>query len=332
MQSDISITFVVLTYNHAGYVLEHLDSIAYLVRKFDQVEKHDLVVTDDASRDSTVVQVSRWLDENRKLFRNVTSYFGLDNVGTCKSFLRATENIKTGYVKVTGGDDLYSEEDIFSEVRRLGGADIIGSKPLVLIDGELHRFHKINLIHALANSVYSDRPFKDMLIGHGSIYTPGLIYSAALISDIRVRDFVSNFVLVEDHPTWIAISEYYPAVKYRLSNVILVYYRRTLGSAYLIAGNRVFVDHLNCRKYLLATETQPLNRLIIRNRIWQMTSCPSQLKKFCDFGKLVFTLKLMLHLPSAINNFRMLFVDLDSHMRHYGRIKNVVERLGSRKD
>lgn len=324
LQTEISLTFVVLTYNHSGFVLEHLDSIGYLISKFDQTEKHDLVISDDASGDSTVLEVSRWLDEHRKLFRNVTTYFGSYNLGTCKSFLRATENIRTEYVKVTGGDDLFSGEDIFSELRRWGGAQIIGSQPLVLIDGVLHRFHRFNLIYALANAVYSDKQFRDQLVGQGCIFTPGLIYSAVLINDRRVRDFVSRFSLVEDLPSWIAISEYFPKVKYCLSNANLVYYRRTPGSAYLIAGSRVFSDNLECREYLLDTEKHLFNRLLIRNRIWLMTSCPPRLKILCNVGRLVFAVKLLFRLPSVLNNSRLLFVDLDTHARHYRRISDRV--------
>lgn len=322
--NDILLTFVVLTYNHSGFVLEHLESLSYLIQKFSQDGKHDLVISDDASKDSTVLETSNWLKKNRNLFRCVTTYFGSSNVGTCKSFLRATQNIRTEYVKVTGGDDLYSDEDVFTEVCRFREAQIIGSQPLVLTDGILCRFHKFNLLHAMANAVYSGKPFRDQLVGHGVIFTPGLIYSAELISDHRVRNFVEKFSLVEDFPSWIAISEYYPKVKYRLSSANLVYYRRTPGSAYLIAGSRVFVDNLKCRQYLLATEQRIFNRLLIRNRIWQMTHCPPQVRKFCDIGRLIFAIKVIACFPSVLVNLRKLFVCLSSHVRHYDLIK---ERL-----
>ena len=325
MQTDGSLTFVVLTYNHADFVLEHLESVAYLIRKFAQTGTHDLIVSDDASEDSTVLEVSRWLDENKNLFRNVATYFGSDNIGTCKSFLRATENIRTAYVKVTGGDDLFSDEDIFSEMQRWGDAHIIGSQPLILIDNAFRRFHKFNLVYALANSVYSDKPLREQIVGHGCIFTPGLIYSTALITDARVRDFICKFILVEDLPSFISIAEHYPVVKFRLSSANLVYYRRTSESAYLIAGSRVFSDDLECRKYLLKTEKSAVNRLLIRNRIWLMTSCPPKLKNFFDIGRAVFVLKLMFHLPSAIKNIILLFfVDQGRHARHYNRIRENV--------
>jgi len=318
LKSNPTITFIVLTYNHAGCALEHLESIANLIRKYNQIKIHDLVISDDASQDSTVPEVSLWLKNNYQIFLNVTTYFSSENVGTCQSFLRATKCIKTTHIKATGGDD------IFSELKNSGGADIVGSQPLILIDDELYRFHKINLIYAIANSVYANGPFKDQLVGHGSIYTAGLIYSKHLICDERIRGFISKCLLVEDFATWIAITEHYPSVTYRISKVNLVYYRRTQGSAYLIAGGRVSNDQLKCRQHLLDIEKNSFNRILIRNRIWILSKCNHRLRAFFDFGRLVFVVKLMFKLPSALSNFGLLFVDLEKHRRHYERIKNRV--------
>lgn len=235
--------------------------------------------------------------------------------------MRATQNIRTEYLKVTGGDDLYSDEDIFSEVFCFRDAQIIGSQPLVLTDGILRRFHRFNLLHALANGVYSGKPFRDQIIGHGCIFTPGLIYSSVLISDPRVRSFVEKFSLVEDFPSWIAISEFYPNVNYQLSSANLVYYRRTSGSAYLVAGSRVFSDNLKCWQYLLDTESRFFNRLLIKNRIWAMTHCPPRVKSIFNFGRLVFAFKVIICFPSVLVNLGKLFVCLSGHLRHYDYIK-----------
>lgn len=324
---DVSLTFVVLTYNHSGFVLEHLESIAHLIQKYGKVQKVDLIVSDDASKDSTVLEISSWLELNRNLFRNVITFYGSENIGTCKSFLRATENIKTRYVKVTGGDDLYSDENIFSAICCCGDAQLIGSQPLVLVGGVLQRSHKFNLIHALDNAVYMGQSFRRRLIGPGCIYTPGLIYSAEIVSDKRIRDFISKFVLVEDLPIWIAVSEYYPSVKYQISKAVLVYYRRTANSAYLISGGRVFADQLACQEHLLATEKSEFNRLIIRNRIWLINNLNPRLRKFFDFGRLVFVIKLSFRLPLAIRNLVDLGKDFDKHSQHYRQISDRVALL-----
>jgi len=321
-----SITFVVLSYNHEDYILEHLESIAHLIKKYRQEKKHDLVISDDASKDQTVMLVSRWLEHNQYLFCNIVTHYGSENLGTCKSYLRATGNIRTDYVKITGGDDLYSEEDIFSVVRHAGNADIIGSQPIVLINGVLHQCHKIGIAYAAATAVYRDAPFRDQLVGHGSIYTPGLIYTQQMVTDINVREFIAKFELVEDLPFWIAISDYHPTVSYYISTQHLVYYRRTPDSAYLIAGSRVYSDHLKCRLHLLQSEKRSLNRILIKNRIWLMRHCPPKVRKFLDFGRFVFMLKLLTHLHRAIINIKTLSFDIVDHTRHYNYIRKKSHR------
>lgn len=320
---------MVLTYNHADYAVIHLESIAALVLKYNQIKLHDLVISDDASKDSTCEEVSRWLHGNRHIFRSVTVLFNLANVGTCQSFLRATENISTAYVKVTGGDDLFSDEDIFSELKKSGSAEIVGSQPLTLIDDELYRLRYFNILHAASNAVYGKKQFRQLLVKHSAIYTPGLIYSANLICDKRLRKFVGNYVLVEDRPFWIAISECYPSVKYWVSDRHLVYYRRTSSSAYLIAGREIYNDQLKCLQHLFDIETSTFSRFLIGNRIWLMNACPKQLKFLCDLGKLIFILELILKIPSFFFNIKLLYINVNKHKEHYNRMKSDAERIST---
>ena len=327
MENELSITFVVLTFNHADYVVVHLESIAAIVINYNQIKLHDLVISDDASQDSTTVEVSKWLNQNHQIFRSVTTFFNSKNVGTCNNFLKATENIRTAFVKATGGDDLFSDEDIFSELKKSGKAEIIGSQPLTLIEDELYRFSFFNILHAASNAVYANTHFRRLLVRHSAIYTPGLIYSANLICDERIRKFIGKYVLVEDRPCWIAITECYPSVKYWVSDKHLVYYRRTRMSAYLIAGRQVFNDQLKCLQYLSNIETSFFSRYLIGNRIWLMNKCPNQLKAFCDLGKLIFIIELILKFPSFLFNIKLLGINLKKHKAHYNRMKENAVRF-----
>lgn len=320
-----TITFVALTYNHEAYVLQHLESIAYLIRRYAQPKVHDLVISDDCSIDSTKRLVSRWIQANSKIFRNVTLYTSVENVGTCKSFLRATKNVNTDYIKITGGDDLYSDGDIFSMLINPDQLDIIGTMPLVLINDIVYRFHRHNIIHAVANAVYANKPFRKQLTGHGAIFTPGLIYASKLIADERIRAFIDGFDLVEDLPTWIAIAEFYPTVNYRVLHTNIVYYRRTPGSAYLIAGSRTFNDHLKCREYLYHSETKLWNKLIINNRLNSMKKNKFSKRFTFDFGKLIFCAELMLVLYNALMNIVDLRVSLHQHDMHLKLIKSKID-------
>ena len=317
-----TITFVALTYNHEAYVIQHLESIAYLIRKYKQPRIHDLVISDDGSIDLTEFLVSRWIQTNNEIFRNVTLYSSAKNIGTCKSFLRATQNISTDYVKITGGDDVYSNCNIFSLLTNPDKLDIIGTMPLVLINDVIYRFHRHNLIHAVANAVYANESFRNHLTGHGAIYTAGLIYAKKLIEDKWIRAFVDNFDLVEDLPTWIAIADFHPGARYGLQHTNIVYYRRTPGSAYLIAGSRTFSDQVKCREHLYKSETNFWVKLIIKNRISIMRNANSSRRYLLDVGKIIFCAKLIFALHIALTNLIKLVVDLRDHKIHLAMIRS----------
>jgi hypothetical protein len=60
-QSKPSYAFLILTYNHQEYILEHLESIRYLVETHGTGFDVDLIVNDDCSRDQTSTLVDHWL-------------------------------------------------------------------------------------------------------------------------------------------------------------------------------------------------------------------------------------------------------------------------------
>ena len=80
-----SFAFLVLTYNHQNYILEHLESIKYLVMTHGHNIDIDLIINDDGSKDETCGLVSRWVKSNTNLFRTVTTLFNPTNLGTCRS-------------------------------------------------------------------------------------------------------------------------------------------------------------------------------------------------------------------------------------------------------
>ena len=85
MKSDFS--FLVMSYNHEKYVVEHLESIKFLVEKYGKDLLVDLIVNDDASKDNSVVLIEDWVKHNSGLFRNVIKLYNEINLGTCQSLL-----------------------------------------------------------------------------------------------------------------------------------------------------------------------------------------------------------------------------------------------------
>ena len=80
-----SFAFLVVTSNHQDYILEHLESIKYLVQTHGADIDVDVIVNDDCSKDQTRSLVDWWLQINAGLFRHVKTLYNPKNLGTCAS-------------------------------------------------------------------------------------------------------------------------------------------------------------------------------------------------------------------------------------------------------
>jgi glycosyltransferase involved in cell wall biosynthesis len=63
LEKKILVSIVVITYNSSKYILETLESI-----KQQTYKNLELIITDDCSKDNTVVLCQDWLDVNKHGF------------------------------------------------------------------------------------------------------------------------------------------------------------------------------------------------------------------------------------------------------------------------
>ncbi|WP_151798774.1 hypothetical protein [Acinetobacter bereziniae] len=66
-----SFSFLILAFNHEKYIIEHLESIKFLVEMHAENIEVDLIINDDKSTDDTVFLINQWLQLNDILFINV---------------------------------------------------------------------------------------------------------------------------------------------------------------------------------------------------------------------------------------------------------------------
>ena len=132
--SNNSFSFLVLAFNHEDYIIEHLESIKFLVKKYAKKIKVKLVVNDDCSNDNTVILIEKWLLFNEDIFFSVIRIYNSHNLGTCKSLINMLEQVDTAHVKITAGDDVYSYENIFALSERMKRGEIASGFPLNLKD------------------------------------------------------------------------------------------------------------------------------------------------------------------------------------------------------
>ena len=222
-------TFVTITYNHAQYILAHLESICYQVEHFGQDYEVDLVITDDGSKDETVELVQFWLTEKKSLFRKVTFLHDMPNVGTIANLHRGLQAVTTKQVKYLAGDDLYYRYNLFEVV---GKWDMCATPTLPFQDDETiltdhHWNHKRLLLLSRKGNVKGVRK----LYQYEQVFqAPGMLMSADVQKDQKMWEFLSQFMYIEDVPMWYyLLNKREPAVTFHALAKPYILYRNNSG-------------------------------------------------------------------------------------------------------
>ncbi|QLI80508.1 glycosyltransferase family 2 protein [Chitinibacter fontanus] len=310
--------FVVITYNHQSYIIEHLESIKYQVEKYANGRLIKLIVSDDGSKDKTIQLVKFWLASNSQLFSEVIVKSDGVNRGTCLNYTSTWEFIDSEFFKITAGDDVYSKTNIFEFAEGVSGVDILSGAPLLLIDGVVVNDFSLNF-HLFAGARIYRNNFLARLEGLSVINTPSLFFNRKIIQIDGLVDFINQYKVVEDFPMQIKIGEAIPEVQFVQSTDVVVYYRRTSGSAYIVKNDLFSRDKKSLYEYLLSRKTGCLGRLLLRNRL------------FC-FGvqnklfRLVLNLNLIPYLLRLIPCFvhasqKAAGVSIGTHQEHYMLLK-----------
>ena len=321
VENKKSFTFVVLSYNHEKYIVEHLESIKFLLEKYSRYIDVDIVVSDDFSTDKTRELISFWLECHGFIFRNVVKIYNEKNLGTCKSVLNAISVVETDALKITAGDDVYSYENIFDYVFLEGGCAIRSGIPLSLIDGVVNE-NKVDVLNIIASQViYKNRPLIDRFSCLSNNNAPNIIYNKKYLIDEKVCLFLRDFDVVEDWPIQIGIASNYPTKKFDLIHKVFVYYRRTPGSIYIVASSRFHKDKVKCYFSLMKLAKSRFRLAFLSNRLYLFKKGSRILNKLINlsFYEYVFSLFSNFHL--VVYDYLKFESNCKLHQKHYDHIK-----------
>lgn len=198
--------FLTLSYNHEQYIVEHLESIKYVVEKYAGDEKCSLTLLDDGSKDSTCDVATRWLEENGGLFSRYDVFASDENQGTVRNFLRAIEAVYDSRFKILAGDDLYANADIFSFVGKKG----LSLTPVVPFydNGKVDRRLLFDFEFQISEMVKNARKgqlrryVKRLLLHENPIKAPGVFYDIDTLRKDGLADYIGQYRLIEDLPMW----------------------------------------------------------------------------------------------------------------------------------
>lgn len=316
-----SMAFLVLAYNHEDYIVEHLESIKYLIETYARDIFVDIVVNDDCSRDGTVELVDVWFSRNETLFRNVVKIYNKKNIGTCASVLNMLEHVTADALKLTAGDDVYSYENIFEYADIPDGVSILSGIPVGLVDGLLFENKKDILGVISSQIIYGGSPLLDRFKFLSNNNAPNIMYNKKFLMASRVMEFLRGFDVVEDWPVQISIAENFPGGEFCLVDKVFVYYRRTQGSTYIVAGSRFFGDKVRVFKYLIDGSSDFFDRLILRNRLFLFEAQSPLLNKVFNFSFYIFIVRCFFNFFPILTRLLGLKIDMSAHAVHYKKIR-----------
>lgn len=314
-------TFLALAYNHEKYIIEHLESIKYLVESYGSSINCKLIINDDCSKDRTVELIDEWLNQNPSLFHAVVKLYNKDNFGTCASVINMLAHVDTPYLKLTACDDVYSFENIFESMVLEDGVAILSGYPLALIGGELSLDKKDIYSIAASDVIYTNRPLIDRFKYLSNNNAPNIFYNHKYLTDERVLSFLKNFDVVEDWPIQIAIAENFPSAKYKQVDKVFVYYRRTLNSTYLVAGNRFYEDKCKAYNYLICKESNILYKYILKSRLLCFNLNNPHFNKILNIAFYKFVLSVIFKFLKINALQKKLDLKLVKHQVHYDFIR-----------
>lgn len=320
VENKRAFTFVVLSYNHKAYIIEHLESIKYQIVNYGREIKVHLVIADDGSNDTTVALARRWIDKNEELFYCIRIIDANQNRGTCINYTDTWREIHTDEFKITAADDIYAFESIFDIVAELTGFDAILSMPVLLINEKIV-VSKFEIYQAVASQIVFPN-FQERIKKLSNINAPNFFFGRRVIDSKKIYDFIRSFEVTEDFPMHIKMGEL--LVPFMLKQIfkVGVYYRRTQYSTYIVKKDDFYRDKIKIFKYLMNTEMHLLNWFLLLNRLLCFKINNKLIRRLLNLNIYIYFYKSILNIRKIKKNISQVNIDLKRCQLHYNLIRD----------
>ncbi|MBL7873749.1 MAG: glycosyltransferase [Cyclobacteriaceae bacterium] len=207
MTTQPNVSVIVATYNSSDFVIETLESI-----KSQTYPSIELIISDDASSDTTVALCRTWLDQHKNRFVKTTLLTVPVNTGVSANCNRSMAATGSQWIKFIAGDDVLLPtciEDNMSFVQDKPQIQILFSKVKVY----KNTFETTNFIRVVPdqypnNVMHPDMSasdqFKKLLLSDRISYTPSFFFKKEAV--LAVGGYDEANTAVEDYPMWLKLT------------------------------------------------------------------------------------------------------------------------------
>ena len=240
---------IVLTYNQETLVEETLNSIYN--QSFKNIE---LVISDDASKDSTQEVIADWIESHKDRFSNVVINFNKKNLGTSGNITVGIKLANGEFVKSIGGDDILLP-DAIEKMHDF----LVYNKEARFCASKIKMFYKKEENYITFDELPEKRVFKKLkesdvnkqlrlLCLHNSVPAPGTFFRASIFEDYGYYD--EKYASLEDWPQWLKFLLH--GERLFLLDEYTVLYRRHENAVSInplhSGNNKWLFDHINLYK------------------------------------------------------------------------------------
>lgn len=222
------VSIIIMSYNNDDYIEDTIKSI------YEQTYKNiELIIADDCSKNLDVEKfkliISKYNNEN---IRKVIIYKNKINLGTVSNCNKAISLASGKYIKFIGSDDLFYNKYVIEkllEYMKNNDLEILSCETEI---NDIYMNHieftdnYSNLKGCLNENRIDNKKLYNFLYEKGSmIDTTATIFSKSIFEKYGLFD--ENYLLVEDWPYWLKLSESNCVWGY--NNLTTVKYRKGLG-------------------------------------------------------------------------------------------------------
>ncbi len=218
------VSVVAVAYNSEKYIIDTLESV-----KRQTYKNIELIITDDASTDSTVKLAEKWIEDNGDIFNNVQLIKSNENEGITVNTNRGLKYVKGKYVILLACDDIILDRGIEYFVEFMMGNSLqIAFSRVELFTDKLNTLDLQNIIE-MDKNIYNvffafskKEQYKALLKGKMPFSLQvGCMYDADLFRTVGFLD--EQYKMVEDYPYLVKLSKL--GYEFKLLNKYTIKYR-----------------------------------------------------------------------------------------------------------
>jgi glycosyltransferase involved in cell wall biosynthesis len=265
--------------------------------------------------------VDRWLALNANLFRQVKTIYNTKNLGTCASIKNILKYMDADHCKLTAGDDVYSFENIFELTQHEDDVAIVSGRALYLLGDDLVLNQTANLLATATQIIYQNDSLLHRFKHWSYNNAPNMFFATQCLLHPTIRDYLQRYDVLDDWPIQIAIARTFRERRLKLLDIVLVYYRKTLGSTFYVANKRFLLDKNKIYDDLILEETSVLEKIRLQSRRFCFNFKNPFWGKIINLDAYFFMISVVTRWLHVQKLQKKINLKVPVHVKHYQEIK-----------